>query len=458
MRRSILGLILVSFSFLATAAPEKDSSTLTPKFTWTRGVIQNGQGENFAEVYGIASDSSGNVFITGRFCGDISFGTTNLVRTNTAETVWMDSYFAKFNAGGELLWVKQGTVTENHVEGWSVACDKAGNSYFLGTIYNGANFGDVAFTNTYGAALLKYDPKGKLLWSRVAHSAEPTRMILDKDENIIITGTAVFGPAHFGNGVTLPAVADFQFFVAKYDSDGNALWARTADSGITAGGSVAVSGSGDIYVAGIFGGDVTFGNTALSGGTTDCFVAKYSASGTFQWARQSTIGAARPTGIGVDRAGRVFVCGWYEGSGMFENLFLEQNTYGFSMFLAGMNENGDVNWAKSIANAIPNMLAVDANGTARIVGGFQRSVIFGSSSFSSGGLPNGFLASCNANGDFVSALTYGSDSSAWTTAVNSDARGNIFTAGTFVYDATIGNVTLKSSFGQNIFFNKLTTK
>lgn len=450
--------ILLSSISLAVAAPKGGSQTdPTPKFTWSRGIIQTQQ-ESFDEVHGIATDANGNVFLAGTFSGTISFGTTNLTRVQESENqLWVDSYFAKFTPGGDLLWVKQGTASENHVQGWSVTCDKAGNSYFLGQVYLGGNFGDVAFTNVYGSVIFKYSPSGKLLWSRVANITEGTQLYLDSNENVILCGTMIYGPADFGNGVTLPSIPDYDFFVAKYDSSGNILWARTKtgglDSSVSGGGGAAVAKNGDIYMAGWFAGNAVIGDTPLSSSGLDVFVAKYDANGVCQWVRQSNIGSARANAVGVDQNGRLYVSGYYEGSGMFGDHLLDYSTH--SMFVTGLNSSGNVDWVRTVPNAYPSAITVDIDGKAQIVGGFQQNVQFGQKQFSNNGQPYGFLTSCDASGNFISAVAMASPSSAWTTTVSTDAKRNIYVGGTFSLQAELGKTTLTSGTGANVFFGKL---
>jgi hypothetical protein len=77
---------------------------------------------------------------------------------------------------------------------------------------------------------------------------------------------------------------DADIFVAKYDSAGNALWAkRYGGAALDEVGGLAVSPAGVIYLAGRFNGSATYGpNTLTSLNTsydTDCFLAKLDTNG-----------------------------------------------------------------------------------------------------------------------------------------------------------------------------------
>ena len=453
----ILGWSLLLFTFssaILTAAPRGTSANdPTPKFTWTRGIIQNGL-ENFTESHGIATDPNGNVYVAGSFNGEISFGTTNFVKIQSGDLFYEDSYFAKFSPGGELLWVKRGTTVENHVLGWDVVCDKAGNAYFLGGVFLGGDFGDVSFSGVYGSVIIKYDPKGGVIWSRIAHSTEPLHIALDADENVILTGTYVFGAADFGNGVTLPPIGDFQFFVAKYDSAGNALWARSQqNNGLSTGRAVGIAPNGDISVAGGFAYEMQMDDTTLSSTGFDMFVVTYGGDGSLKWVKQSNIGDVQVNGLGVDQGGNVFVCGMYTGAGSLGDINLEAGVS--RMFLTRLNEDGTFAWAKTMSGAVPSVLLVDDSGKLQLAGGIRGAVTFGGKQLNTLGPDDGFWATCDTAGTFTSALQLGGNSSEGVTTMAVDSHKNLFLSGLFVLDGVFGNQVLSSPYCSSVFVSKL---
>jgi hypothetical protein len=97
------------------------------------------------------------------------------------------------------------------------------------------------------------------------------------------------GSATFGN-VSLTGSADQRnVFVAKYDKNGNVVWAKKASGTDHASGfSILNDAAGDIYISGSFGGKIEFENGIASlqcmEGLTDVFIAKYTGSGQFKWA------------------------------------------------------------------------------------------------------------------------------------------------------------------------------
>jgi hypothetical protein len=99
---------------------------------------------------------------------------------------------------------------------------------------------------------------------------------------------------------------------------GTHLWSRRfGGTSFDQGLGVAVDGSGNVLVTGVFEGTVDFGGGPLtSAGIIDIFVAKYSGTdGSHVWSRRfgSTI-FDEGLGVAVDGSGNVLVTGVFEGT------------------------------------------------------------------------------------------------------------------------------------------------
>jgi hypothetical protein len=165
-------------------------------------------------------DAAGKPYVTGYFKSPtITFGSFTLTNTGSE-----DLFLVKYDASGNVLWAKSAIGTESDY-GFSVAVDAAGNPY-LGGVFGSPtiNFGSITLTNTSGGDM----------------------------------------------------------FLVKYDTGGNALWAKcTGGPAIAVAMSIAVDASGNPYVAGEFGSPtINFGSTTLtSAGSYDMFLAKLESSG-----------------------------------------------------------------------------------------------------------------------------------------------------------------------------------
>lgn len=150
----------------------------------------------------------------------------------------------------------------------------------------------------------------------------------DGPGNSYVTGafssTTTFGAGE-DNETELTAAGGSDVFVAKYDRNGQLLWATLAGgTGTDWGNGIAIDGPGNSYVAGIFQGIATFGEgedneTGLTAsGSFDAFVAKYDRNGDLLWAKQAS-GTSNEIGWGIatDSRGNSYVSGYFSGTATF---------------------------------------------------------------------------------------------------------------------------------------------
>lgn len=91
---------------------------------------------------GAAVDASSNVFVTGFFSGNASFGTTNV--TGIA---FNDVFSSKYDPAGNLLWVRAAGGSDLDLS-YGMACDTSGNVFLAGFFASAtAAFGDLTLTN-----------------------------------------------------------------------------------------------------------------------------------------------------------------------------------------------------------------------------------------------------------------------------------------------------------------------
>ncbi|MDD4309684.1 MAG: SBBP repeat-containing protein [Candidatus Cloacimonetes bacterium] len=91
--------------------------------------------------YDIATDSSGNSYLTGIFEGTASFGNTTL-----ASSGGIDVFIAKLDAKGNWLWTTPAEGTGEDY-GYGIAFDSSGNIYVTGMFYGFATFGKTLITS-----------------------------------------------------------------------------------------------------------------------------------------------------------------------------------------------------------------------------------------------------------------------------------------------------------------------
>ena len=281
------------------------------------------------------------------------------------------------------------------------------------------------------------------------------------------------GAVDFGGGTILtPADVNGDGFVAKYGNAGTLFWAkRIGGSGEAFGRAIAVDSLGNSYVGGGFCGQVIFApgesnQTTLTGigcfsfSRYNSFVAKYDATGTFQWvATAGASGVGTPQifigGLALDPSGNVYLSGWYEQTATFGGTILGSDaTYvGDNIFVAKLTgATHTFAWAKRAGGTgfdISAALAVDPAGNAYVTGSIQGLAHFGSLTASANAQAVGlFLAKYDTNGteQWVTRTTGPNGSTQAYSAGNQiDGLGNVYVTGYFFGTPTFGPAESKQS-------------
>jgi outer membrane protein assembly factor BamB len=219
--------------------------------------------------YGVATDSSGNVFIGGLTTGGLDGNT--LIGSS-------DFFITKYNSSGTKQWTKQMGVIPQATQGFGVATDTSGNVFIGGRVTGGLDGNTL--TGSTDFFITKYDSSGVKQWTRqLGVSTKDTLgygVSTDSSGNVFIGGYTTGGL----DGNTLTG-GTYDFFVTKYGSSGAKQWTKQlgAPGKNTYGSSVATDSSGNVFIGGYTTGGLD-GNTLT--GKNDFFVTKYDSSGTKQ--------------------------------------------------------------------------------------------------------------------------------------------------------------------------------
>ena len=417
--------------------------------------------------YSIAVDAYGNSYITGYFRESATFGTTTLTSSSDYGS---DIFVAKMDINGNWLWAKQAGGTD-YDDGYSIAVDVNGNSYVTGYFYGSATFGTTTLTSSsdYGSDIFvaKLDINGNWLWAKQAGGTSydyGNRIAVDAYGNSYVTGYFKSSSCSFGT-ITLNSSGYEDIFVAKMDSNGNWMWAKQAGGTSEDGGtSIAVDANGNSYVTGSFKESANFGTTTLtSSGSWDIFVAKIDHNGNWLWAKQA--GGTDNNGgisIAVDANGNSYVTGGFYGSSCsFSTITLINSSIEYSdIFVAKIDYNGNWLWAKQAGGTGYDAgygIAVDTNGNSYVTGEFDGSATFGTTTFTSSGGSDIFVAKLDSNGNWLWAKQAGGTDDDYGKGIAVDDNGNSYVTGYFWSSATFGTTTLTSSsdYGSDIFVTKL---
>src|SRR5690554_3431954 len=393
----------------------------------------------------ITVDLNDDVIVAGRFRLTVNFdikgGTTNLTATTGS-----DMFLTKYDSDGELIWARSMGGNRFTDEINDVVTDLNGNIYITGRFQSDVIDMDPSAgtsniykaypgnTSHYDIFVAKYNDNGEHLWSFSYGSDKLSEfgggIDVDNSGNVYVTGifrSAIDFDPGAGNATLTPTnPSSGNIFVAKYDTDGDYLWAFNAGAttnNTSAGQAIKVDNGGNIYVGGDFQGTVDFdpgsGTTTLNNGSgPDGFIAKYTDDGTFLWVVGLQSGNQNKVyGLEVDgTTGDVFVGGAIQGIVDFNPLGTtshNQGGAGNSGFLARYQANGELDWSQVFqgSSTSTRSIALDNDGTVWCTGSFSNTVDFNmlnEDTLKSLGGIDIFVAQYKAiDGEYICAYSFG---------------------------------------------------
>ncbi|MGC9362901.1 MAG: SBBP repeat-containing protein, partial [Candidatus Syntrophosphaera sp.] len=205
---------------------------------------------------------------------------------------------------------------------------------------------------------------------------------------------------------------------------------------------------GNQYITGSFEETADFGSTTLtSSGNKDIFVAKLDGDGNWLWAKKAG-GTAYDYGQGIvlDGSGNVFVTGYFRDVADFGDISLTSNGYD-DIFVAKLDPDGNWIWATSAGAASSDSaqdITIDASGNLYITGLFMQSTTIGSTTLTSSGGSDIFVARMDSGGNWLWAVRAGGSSGDSGRSITFDGV-NLYITGDFRETAAFGGNSLTSS-------------
>jgi DNA-binding beta-propeller fold protein YncE len=322
-----------------------------------------------------------------------------------------DMYLAKLSATGDPIWVRTPGGTGNGSFGQdeirAIALDSAGNCYVTGTYNTDARFDTISLASTL----------------------------------------------------------TFEAFIAKYDSAGRALWARSG-GGFGAFHTplgIAVNAAGDCYVTGSFFNYLVFGADTLDAVDAEqkSFIVKLDRDGDVIWAEKIGTGGYYGAGqdVALDRDGNAYVTGQFRATisfGTKEHSYFNQLKY--AVLVVKYDRDGHYVWSTQsdgpdqAAGAL--RICVDADGNLYTVGSFSADIRFGATQLT-GLQGNAFIAKLDPQGNWVQAEQISGPGSVTGSALAITPDGDCEVIGTFSDSIALGATTLRSSGGLDMFLARL---
>ena len=350
-----------------------------PTWEWARGVIGTTGGA--AECWDLAIDNSQSIYITGCFTDStLTFGANILYNTGNSNS--MRYYIAKYDSSGNIAWAK-GAGSSDEAVGFGITVDINGNIYVTGYYYSSTiTFDTITLFNNGGNLaffLVKYNSSGNVLWARGgdgSHNSYGNDITSDTYGNIYLTGGFI-DTISFDSYTLLNGGA----FITKYNSLGQVLWSNGGQINGNAGQSITTDVFGNVYMTGYFWPSIIFDtDTLYSNGSNDIFLIKYNSSGNIIWIR-SAGGTQndRSLSISTDRSGNIYNSGYFTSPSIIFGNDTLVNTSLYDTYLTKFDSSGNVLFAKTFGGTSTNIgwnLVVDSLGKIYLMGEYSSSITF----------------------------------------------------------------------------------
>lgn len=392
-------LIVLAFSLHAIAAAQ------LPVFQWVKSFLPHNQYNPTVYTNGrsVAVDQSGNVYTAGLFEYTTDFDPGPGLYTLTADN-WASTaiYISKLSPGGDFLWAIQ--------------------------IPTYAEFGNIEIK-------------------------------LDDHDNVYIVSELRL-PTDFdpGPGVfTLSPTGGWDTFVAKYDPNGNLVWAKQfggPGDTVPRPDMIEVDKNNNVIISGNFNNTVDFDPgpavyNLTSSAHIQAYIVKLNSDGNFIWAEQfgnspTVYSGSAITDIRCDESGNIYAAGDFTGACDFDpgpGTFPMTSQGLRDAFVAKLTSNGQLIWVKGFGNTTNDYyqftdtrgLDVDANHNVYVVGDFLGTFDFdpgpNTHIISSGNYYDWYLLKLNAQGDLVWVDAIGGSEADQGADVVVCNDGNVYTCG-----------------------------
>lgn len=454
--KNLLLILIVSFGLLVDIKAQT--------WLWAQGSSGSGSNEGTA----INTDASGNVFITGAFqASTLTMGTYSLVNAGL-----LDIYISKYSSNGNLIWARSFGGNQTDIA-YSICTDLNGDILVTGIfrspsiVFDTYTLINIGIENIF---LVKLDTDGNVLWAKSAGGTqldEAFTIRTDLSSNIYIAGRFNSPIINFGAS-SLATSGTYDLYLAKYDTNGNALWGQKAGgSGLDEGLALDIDDSENILLTGRYSSaTITFGNYTLNNaGMEDAYLVKYSPLGNALWAKNiGGTGVEAGTAISTDGIGNTYITGRFSSTVLTANSNSLTNTGGIDAFLIKYDSNGNLIWAQNPngnGDDIGWSISADSNNVflgGRFYFSFSSpsTISFNTYTFtpSSGAIDPMFIAKYDANGNVICAswLPSGGDD---LFGIKVGSSGDLYMVNDFMTNPlVIGTTSLNLTGTENIFVAK----
>lgn len=343
-----------------------------------------------------------------------------------------------------------------------VAIDVAGNVYVTGQLGNSASFNGTAVSGGIFAA--KYDSIGNQQWV-IAYGDTNSfgkAICLDKAGNIYVSGW--MDSSLQAGDTLLTTLGDRDMLLMKFNPSGNLLWVKQFGGDKSDNAAKIICDENDhLYLSGFFSSTAHIGNFEVnaSGDYADLFIARCDTAGNVLWVKTAGgTGEDHADCLATDGIGNIFLTGNYTGTATFGSTTITSNGQD-DIFVARYDTAGVFKWVKSAGAANKDQglgVCASANGNCYVTGNFQNTVYFGTTQLvSSGGSKDLFIACYTPGGTCKWARQATGSGTDRGAQIKMTDKGKIVVGGSFESTITFSGTNLYSGGENDIFIARYDT-
>ncbi|MEI6753293.1 MAG: T9SS type A sorting domain-containing protein [Paludibacter sp.] len=303
------------------------------------------QSNNFGiqRINAVSADNLYEYVVAG-ISGSVVFDSTKLTSVG-----YRDMLLVKLANGGKVVWKKQfNAQIKGTVYGYTIKSDNNGNVYVVGYLDGSLTIGNITISSISGdnGFIAKFDGNGNGIWATSFYS----------------TGTGVNNKFVIDSQSNIYLISKSTKFI-KFDANGLKLWEQTyADKTLQA---IATNGS-SLFIGGvILAGTTNFGTISLTslGGTYNGVILKADFNGNFTNSflvkGSTTSYGSSVSDIQIDNKGKLLIAGFYRKNLELGTMIITNTSTSYYTYLAKCNENFEFSWSKTSSMTNPTSFLVN---------------------------------------------------------------------------------------------------
>lgn len=299
----------------------------------------------------------------------------------------------------------------------------------------------------YDAFAVMFNNAGVLQWATYYGGSlieSATGVAMDGNGNVVMSGVTNSSDFPVQNPQQGSLAGTSDAFIVKLNNSGMLQWATYyGGTSFDRANGITCDGNGNAIIAG-YTSSINFPvqnpvQGSHAGGPNDAFITQFNSSGVLQWATYfGGSGNDLANGVDTDGSGNVLICG-RTNSTNFPVQNAHQGSYGGGLndaFIAKLNNSGAVlMWSTYYGGSDDDIsygIATDGNGNV-VISGTTKSTNFpvqnAHQSLHAGGTNDAFIVYFNSNGTRQWATYFGGSASDYADGVATDSIGNVIICG-----------------------------